>query len=44
MASESETQVACEACGEGVNDRREVIRAGRALCRACAGKAYYRRL
>jgi formylmethanofuran dehydrogenase subunit E len=34
-------RVVCESCGEGVNFRREVIRDGRTLCRACAGEAYY---
>ena len=34
-------RVACAECGEGVNDRREVISGGRALCRACAGGRYY---
>jgi formylmethanofuran dehydrogenase subunit E len=35
------TRVLCEACGEGINDQREVVRAGRTLCRACAGERYY---
>lgn len=35
-------RVACEECGEAVQDMREVYRNGRALCRACAGGAYYR--
>ncbi|MBI4212931.1 MAG: TraR/DksA C4-type zinc finger protein [Chloroflexi bacterium] len=34
-------RVLCSACGEGVNDRREVWRDGRVLCRACAHGAYY---
>jgi formylmethanofuran dehydrogenase subunit E len=34
-------RVLCEACGEGVNFRREIVRDGRTLCRACAGEAYY---
>jgi len=38
------SRVQCEECGEGVNDRREVVREGRVLCRACAGESYYRRL
>ncbi len=37
-------RIRCEECGEGVNDRREVIKDGRALCRACAGQPYYKRL
>jgi len=34
-------RVVCEACGEGINFRREIIRDGKALCRACAGEKYY---
>ncbi|MGH9861896.1 MAG: FmdE family protein [Candidatus Acidiferrales bacterium] len=34
-------RVVCAACGEGINFRREVIRDGRPLCRACAGECYY---
>jgi formylmethanofuran dehydrogenase subunit E len=36
------SRVTCEKCGEGINDAREVNVEGRNLCRACAGKAYYR--
>ena len=35
------TRVACELCGEGINDHREVLREGKILCRACAGDRYY---
>jgi len=38
------SRVACDECGEGINDRREVISDGRTLCRACAGEAYFTRL
>jgi formylmethanofuran dehydrogenase subunit E len=38
------SRVQCDECGEGINDHREVIRADRALCRACAGGAYYSKL
>ncbi len=31
----------CANCGEHVSFRREVVRDGRVLCRACAGEAYY---
>jgi formylmethanofuran dehydrogenase subunit E len=31
----------CAACGEPVSFRREVVRDGRTLCRACAGESYY---
>lgn len=38
------SRVSCHDCGEGINDRREVVRDGRTLCRACSGDAYYTRL
>src|SRR5574340_782356 len=31
----------CSQCGEGINFRREVVREGKTLCRACAGERYY---
>ncbi|MBI3666972.1 MAG: TraR/DksA C4-type zinc finger protein [Acidobacteria bacterium] len=31
----------CAQCGETINFRREVVRDGRTLCRACAGESYY---
>jgi formylmethanofuran dehydrogenase subunit E len=31
----------CEACGEGINFRREVRTEEKVLCRACAGERYY---
>ncbi len=34
-------RVICDECGEGVNDRREVMRGGQILCLACAGERYY---
>jgi formylmethanofuran dehydrogenase subunit E len=34
-------RVVCAECGEGINFKREVIRDGRTLCRACAGETYY---
>jgi len=34
-------RIVCSACGEGINFRREVLRAGKVLCRACAGESYY---
>ena len=34
-------RVACDMCGEGVNDGREITQDGRTLCRACAHGAYY---
>lgn len=37
-------RVVCDQCGEGVNFRREVVRGGRTLCRACAGERYYQPL
>jgi len=38
------TRVACEQCGEGINDRRERLVDGRVLCRNCAGESYYERV
>jgi formylmethanofuran dehydrogenase subunit E len=38
------SRVACEECGEGVNDGRENRVGGRILCRNCAGESYYETL
>jgi formylmethanofuran dehydrogenase subunit E len=35
------TRVTCSECGEGISFKREVLREGRVLCRACAGERYY---
>ena len=35
------SRVACERCGEGVNDGREVTQDGLVLCRSCAAGSYY---
>ena len=35
-------RVLCAQCGEGISFNREVVRAGRTLCRACAGEQYYK--
>ncbi len=35
------SRVACEQCGEGINDGRERRINGRVLCRSCAGESYY---
>jgi formylmethanofuran dehydrogenase subunit E len=37
-------RVTCEQCGEGINFRREVMRDGKVLCKACAGECYYKPL
>jgi formylmethanofuran dehydrogenase subunit E len=34
-------RIVCAECGEGINFRREVLRGGRVLCRACSGERYY---
>ena len=34
-------RVQCAECGEGINFKREVVRDGRVLCKACAGERYY---
>jgi formylmethanofuran dehydrogenase subunit E len=31
----------CAECGESISFKREVIRGGRILCKACAGERYY---
>jgi formylmethanofuran dehydrogenase subunit E len=36
-------RVVCAQCGEGINFKRQVVREGRTLCRACAGDSYYSR-
>jgi len=36
------TRVRCEACGEHVQDGREVRRQGVVLCKACSGNSYYK--
>jgi formylmethanofuran dehydrogenase subunit E len=35
------SRVACDECGEGINDGRERRVDGRILCRSCAGESYY---
>ena len=35
------TRVRCDACGEHVQDGREVLLDGAVLCKACAGNSYY---
>jgi len=34
-------RIRCDACGEHVQDFREISREGRILCRHCAGSGYY---
>jgi len=34
-------RIVCAECSEGINFRREVVRHGQILCRACAGEQYY---
>ncbi len=34
-------RVVCALCGEGINFKREVLKDGLTLCRACAGERYY---
>ena len=35
------SRITCESCGEGVNDKREVLEDGRYQCISCAYGAYY---
>jgi formylmethanofuran dehydrogenase subunit E len=37
-------RIVCAECGEGINFRREVVRDGRTLCKACSGERYYEML
>ena len=34
-------RIVCAQCGEGINFKREVLKDGQTLCRACAGERYY---
>jgi formylmethanofuran dehydrogenase subunit E len=34
-------RVVCAQCGEGINFKREILKDGRTLCRACSGDRYY---
>jgi formylmethanofuran dehydrogenase subunit E len=34
-------RIVCAECGEGINFKREVLRDGRTLCKACAGERYW---
>jgi formylmethanofuran dehydrogenase subunit E len=38
------SRVACDICGEGINDGRERRVQGRVLCRSCAGESYFKKL
>ena len=40
LVSRAGRKTVCEACGEEILNEREVVSAGRTLCRACAGQAY----
>jgi formylmethanofuran dehydrogenase subunit E len=37
-------RIVCEACGEGINFKREVRSGEKILCHACAGESYYQPL
>ena len=41
IVSHAGYRTTCEQCGEEILNEREVTHAGRVLCRACAGDAYY---
>ena len=41
LVGEARARARCDGCGEEVIDRREVVRGGQTLCRACAFGAYY---
>jgi formylmethanofuran dehydrogenase subunit E len=37
-------RIVCDECGEGIAFKREVLQAGRTLCRGCAGERYYSKI
>lgn len=41
LLGQKDYRVTCEACGEEIINRREVLHDGIVLCRACAGARYY---
>ena len=41
IISRAGVRVDCAVCGEEIINEREVVRDGKALCRGCAGSAYY---
>lgn len=41
IVSRAGARVNCHDCGEEVINERDIIKAGRTLCQACAGPAYY---
>jgi formylmethanofuran dehydrogenase subunit E len=42
MPGHTRRRVVCSNCSEGINDGREIVTEGRALCRPCALGGYYR--
>lgn len=42
IVSNPNARAVCDVCEEEIFNGREVLRAGRIVCRACAGQAYYR--
>jgi formylmethanofuran dehydrogenase subunit E len=42
MPGPTRYKATCSQCGQVVRDRREVIKDGRALCRPCADKVYFK--
>lgn len=44
MPGPSKFKAQCDACGQVVRDKKEVLSGGRILCRPCANGAYYRPL
>lgn len=44
MPGRPSSRVQCDACGEHVQDAREVYQEGKALCKSCADTGYYKPL
>ena len=41
LVSRPRSRTVCAACGEEIHNEREILSAGKAYCRSCAGDSYY---
>ena len=44
MPGRPKSRVQCDVCGEFVQDRREIVKDGKTICRACASESYYQKI
>ena len=42
LLSKPGRKAGCHQCGEEISNEREILQAGRTVCRACAGDGYWR--